>query len=401
MTCGIAGPALLFYRALWGNFHSFVIAMDHGDLFASDFLLHYHTTAQALFTTATPSPGFFYSCFFALLLTPLGRLDSSRALAVWVVLQSMGALLLLLLPVRQFLRRSPWLAAFYVAACAFSLPLLDNFRWGQVSVFVTLGILQTGMNAPSRRNALGLAVVTAIKYYPALFALHFVASRRWKPLAYFGIWTLVLYGLLPAALLGPRRALEFQRLSFKQARIAEGSWVPVDTNSQYLGHIVPRLLGDGWRKPVGRRLSMALGLALFACNLAALWRDTPSDGNGEIALALLFLSLPLVVETSWPHYFVFLPFCQAVVMDGAQRLPRRDLRWLVRATAALSAILASVPFFAWIGDWQRYEGSGILFFADVSLLGALHLLLWCGAPAGSGGRVASPAGILVERQRRS
>ena len=91
-----------------------------------------------------------------------------------------------------------------------------------------------------------------------------------------------------------------------------------------------------------------------------------------LSAAALFVALPFVVPTSWPHYFVFLPFCQAAlwVVLGEARA-----HWLWRVPVACSAVLASGYCFALFPSWRFYNGVGALWVADAALLGVLYGLV--------------------------
>jgi len=116
------------------------------------------------------------------------------------------------------------------------------------------------------------------------------------------------------------------------------------------------------------------------------WRRAPRDV--EWAFALLFLSLPLAIDTSWPHYFVYLPFAQTLVWL-ALREATGWTRRLAGLLLAISVVLASMPFFALVGRWQDYSQYGVLFVANLGLLIAAHALTL--RPAAQSGRPASPA----------
>ncbi len=114
----------------------------------------------------------------------------------------------------------------------------------------------------------------------------------------------------------------------------------------------------------------------------------------EWAFALLFLGLPLAVETSWPHYFVYLPFAQTLVALEIEpllrnRVAKSPLVWLTAALLLVSIVLASMPFFQLIGRWQDYSQYGVLFIANLSLLLAAHALTL--RPAVRSGRPAAAA----------
>ena len=102
---------------------------------------------------------------------------------------------------------------------------------------------------------------------------------------------------------------------------------------------------------------------------------------------VVFLTLPFVLKTSWPHDFGFLPFTQALVAWGlwgtrgeAAAAEKAGKSHLVRAAVAVfllfpSIVLSNVVFFNAFGDFARYGALGFLFWANLLLLIALYLEL--------------------------
>jgi hypothetical protein len=96
------------------------------------------------------------------------------------------------------------------------------------------------------------------------------------------------------------------------------------------------------------------------------------------ALVLSFLATPFVLRTSWPHYFVFLPFAQAFLGTELLRNPARSKAARVEGALLLlaSVVLSSVPFFKVFPHWSQYTGGGCLFFADLLLVLLAMRILW-------------------------
>lgn len=90
-------------------------------------------------------------------------------------------LLLLLIPAADFYRQSRAAALLYVALLAFSMPVLHNLKWGQVSTLMT-GCVFAALYLNARGRWRGAAVVlgfaAAIKYYVAVFAGFILSGGR-------------------------------------------------------------------------------------------------------------------------------------------------------------------------------------------------------------------------------
>ena len=388
ILAAVAAAAVLYYRVVWGDVATLVAALDHCKELYCDFTRQYYPTGRDVLATGQPSNGYFYSSFFALLLVPFGRVELSTAVALWSLVQLVG-IALLLLPAVDFYRESPRAFALYVVLLAFAMPLLHNLKWGQVSTLVTGGafaalFLYRRGRVAAAAVVLGLAV--AIKYYVAVVAFVFLLRRDWRFLAVLGATVLLLWLVVPTAVLGPEGNWQFYVTVRERVAHAVTTWMPEDINAQYLPSVAGRWLGTAAGRPFWR----LLGYGLFGLNLLAVarlvWRRGPRDV--EWAFALLFLSLPLAIDTSWPHYFVYLPFAQTLVWL-ALREATGWTRRLAGLLLAISVVLASMPFFDLVGRWQDYSQYSVLFVANLGLLIAAHALTL--RPAARSGRPASPA----------
>lgn len=380
------------WMLLWRSPEQFVRQMDHGRFLFDDFVLRFYPVARDFLQTREPYPGYYYSPTFAVLLAPFGALPLRAALAAWGGLQIACGLALLLVPAPWIARRSRWLLAGYVLVFLTSLPLLHNFKWGQVSVPLTLCVLGALFLERRRRtlaSAALLALAVSIKFYPGIYLLWFVLRRDLRYLAAFAASFAALGFLVPSAVLGPKDTFGFYRsvatnLRSDQPKIASG------INSQYLPHVVERWThlarGDSSPlPPTGSSLRRALRLAAggaFVVVLALLIRRR-HERDPIRAFAVLSSSLPLVVPTSWPHYFVFLPFFQTW---AGWRILRGGRAGIPAAVVLAGSVLATgLPALAAAGAWRGYAYAGLPLVASLAVL-ALALLPGEDAPP------ASPSG---------
>jgi alpha-1,2-mannosyltransferase len=355
--------AALYYHVVWGTIPDLVIALDHCRDLYCDFTRQYHPTARELLISGQPSRGYFYSSFFALLLAPLGYLELESAIGWWSLVQ-LASILLLLLPAVDFYQQSRAAFILYMVLLAFSMPLLHNLKWGQVSTLVTGSAFATiFLYRRNRPVAAGvtLAIGVAVKYYIAIVGLIFLIRRDWRFLAVFVAAFAIFWLVLPTALLGVGSNVAFYETVRERVAHAMRTWMVEDINAQYLPSVTARWLGTH----AGRPLWRVLGLVVFVANMLAVTRLVLRRGprDNEWAFALLFLSLPFVVATSWPHYFVFLPFVQTLAyleLRGQQAI----WKW---ALLVVSIVLASMPFFQVVGSWQDYSRYGFLFIANLCL----------------------------------
>jgi hypothetical protein len=108
---------------------------------------------------------------------------------------------------------------------------------------------------------------------------------------------------------------------------------------------------------------------------------------------IVFLTIPFVLKTSWPHDFVFLPFTQALI---AWELLERDKEASWTNTAGMqnqvnkrshssmivtifllvpSIVFSNIVFFNLFSDFSRYGFFGFLFWANLLLLVVLYMQL--------------------------
>jgi len=411
-TCALTAPVVLlvsvYYTSLWRSVASFVAAVDHCGWLFEDFLSYYYPMGSTILGASRPIHGYFYSAFFAILLVPVGAMDTTTAMWTWGAIQALALLLLFAIPLMSLLRLSPLGIALYTAVLGTSFPLLHNTKWGQVSVLLTACVVGAFHAYKKDRRILAgvvLAFAAAIKYYPAVFFLYFVLKRDVRVCVSFAVAAVVFYVVLPVAVMGPQSWLTFETAG--AASLCGGGWISADVNSQFFPHVVTRwfqLASDLQPPlpPVAAGTLAAIGYATFLGNAALLWTLQRSKVSGEcvLSLVLLFLSLPLVVKTSWPHYFSYLPFCQVAILAhllsdrrGAGGW-RRGLLVLPLFSIACSSVFAFDAF----PRWQVYNGLGMLFVANLLLLVCIYLVVLLKALGQQSGAPPKTAELPVAKQ---
>lgn len=336
------------------TFHSparFMAVIDNCPLTFCDFANHYLPMGRHVFDRTGPVPGFLYSPFFALLVALVAPLSDTGAVIAWGVLQAGLTLLLLVVP--RWLVRRPGLAAaaLYVFLFLSAFPVLHNFKWGQISVLVTLcvlGSLALWQRGHAVAAGLLLAFATSIKFYPAWFALALLMRRDWRALSAYAAFCTLFLVAVPTAALGPQATLTFYLEVLAQLRTAADGMLN-DVNSQSLEGLLARFcysVDSPW--PTSLSLFEPVRWSVLAVALAAVWFSLRRTEGGETpAFFILFCALPFVTPTSWPHYFAYLPAAFLYLLLG---LPAGGLRrGLVVSLVSVAAVLSNVVF------WQVWN----------------------------------------------
>ena len=359
-----------YYWYEWRTFQGFVNAVDHHPQFMQDFVGHYYPMGRQLFQNPTPVGGYFYSSFFAVLLAPFGAMTLTSAMTAWGIVQIICVVALWLVSARGLLKLSPDGTVLLLVLFALSYPILNNLKWGQVSVLLTACTVAAVVATEQRKSVLAgvlLAFGAAIKFYPALFLIWFVARRDLKACVSFVAAFALCYVLVPVSFLGWSSWYGFEQAILDM--LGRSGLAARDTNSQYIVHVVMRWLGangpDHETLAVGlRAVGFMFGAACIGLGLFFLRR-----AKAAIAMTALFLAIPFVVKTSWPHYFAYLPVCQTAMLLVSLSHEDTNIGWR-RAQLALtcvSMLVSSAILLNALPGWEAYNAWGMLFVSNLLL----------------------------------
>jgi len=382
---GVALLCLFALRRQWSSVEDFVAAIDHGNVPFGDFVFHYYPTAKDSIRQGAPAGGFFYPAGFAVLLSPLGRIDVESARLVWLVILLVAALWTATWLVQATTPREPALALVGTALVMTSTSLLHNFKWGQVSVLIvavagTGFVLRARNERPNLAAAL-LAVGAAIKGYPLVFLGWFFLRRDWKFFARACAACAVTLIVLPAIVMGPVHAFFFQRVATSSV-LGATDGVLYDFNSQFAPAVLARYYGGWGVAPVAitrvGQHGAHLALAVIAVLLVLLSRTKAprlAERRELWAFVLLASTVPFWLQTSWTHYFFHLPLAQILLTSTlVERRRARDLAVLVLLVAP-SVFLSNALGLRATEGWLPYAESGSPFFANLFVLFATALVI--------------------------
>ncbi|MBK8822745.1 MAG: hypothetical protein IPN58_09105 [Anaerolineales bacterium] len=114
-------------------------------------------------------------------------------------------------------------------------------------------------------------------------------------------------------------------------------------------------------------------------NIGIIWKIQKKEVQDALILStgILFLSLPFIIQTSWSHYFVYLPFFQTVILVQSLKNFKGNKEFTpALALTILSCAASSVFAFNLFPDWSEYNDAGMLFTSNLLLLFAFYLVLW-------------------------
>jgi hypothetical protein len=374
-----------YYRALWPSYDAFSRAIDPACMVEyCDFTLYYYKEARQIRRSDTPIKKYFYSPAFALLLVPIGELPLASAQALWTWLE-LSSLVLLIAASVLLLRGAPrWTHALVLLLTLTSYPVLHNHKWGQANtalialVMLALVLFERGLLALA---GLALAGVAAARYYPAMYAIAFCARGGRKALAWFVALTLGLLIALPGVMMGAEHARHFFEASAASIAHEHKAWISGSHASQFLPTALMRLARALHQRDVfgTRSLWVGIAAALAACNtVVAAWAVLRGMRQRTLwAFCFMALSTPLLLPTSWMHYFVYLPLVQTFLVAELWRLHgRRGARISVFLMFWMpSTILPSIFFFQSTDGARAYARQGHLLIADLLLLALAYCLL--------------------------
>ena len=372
-----------YYWMEWRTFTNFVSAIDHSSQFMDDFVSYYYPMSKKIIQETTPVFGYYYTSFFALLLVPIGLMPMSLAMVTWGVIQFTCVVTLCIVPARSLLKLPPSKIVLYAGLCATSFPVLHSIKWGQMSVPLTVcTIVAFVLYNKNNRVIAGvlLAFAAAIKFYPALFIIYFILKRDVCTCLVFVFAAFIFYFAFPATLLGVAAWLDFEKAASAGFRSAE--WLSNDVNSQYFAHVGLRWITNIFERNAGDTLAQVLtiaGYVVAASCIAMVWflQQRESCEKFGLSMVAIFLSIPFIIKTSWPHYFAYLPLCQVAVFSYfISRFRVSDLREkALNALPVLSMLCSSIFLFNIFPDWRMYNSYGMLFISNFLLLIALYAIL--------------------------
>ncbi len=397
---GIGLGLFAYYAITWRSYSGLTRAIDSCRGIFCDFVSFYYPMGEAIFQVPLPIQGYVYSPLVAILLAAFPPLGLGISIALWGSLQVLSVVAFLAL-FRRLVPAGLPLQLLFVALVLSSFPILHNFVWGQVGVFMTIAVLEALVLYRSGHPvaaAVLIALAVSFKFFPVIFLAPFVARRDVRFLLLFGGVCMTFLILVPTILLGVDGTLGFYRALLDSYR--NMGWVVANYNSQYLPHVILRLatsMGHDLSAYLPQLCWLAYSVAGANIGVLLLIQRARLPQADLWSFMLVFLTIPFVLSTSWPVDLVFLPFAQGFlawrVLEterlsqgqvrpalGNPRAGERGRAFWARTSVTLLLLVASVAvsnmvFFNLLGDRFRYGNVGFIFWADLLLLVASYVQL--------------------------
>ncbi len=373
-----------YYWFEWRTLANFIGSMDNNLEFMGDFLVYFYPMGQQILHGYTPVPGYYYTSFFALLLVPIGMLLPHSAIVVWGAIQFVCLAALCIISANLLHLSRPLGKLLCVGLYVTCFPVLHNINWGQVSILITLLVVAAFYAYAKNMRVLAgilLACAAAIKYYPLLFLVYFILKRDVRTCMAFIVAAFVFYFAFPATVLGIDKWLEFERIA--RTALLHKEVILGDVNSQYIASVGLRWIGvissqDAADSAVKILSFLGYGIALSCIAMVWLLQQRPQCEKYGLPMVVIFLSIPFLIKTSWPHYFVYLPICQMAVFSyyAASFRTYGLSAKMLGSLPVLSISLSSIFMFNLFPDWIIYNSYGMLFLSNLLLLIAVYATIF-------------------------
>lgn len=221
-------------------------------------------------------------------------------------------------------------------------PLRNNFDYGQINVFLMVGVLYAVYTSRWWLSGLLVGVASGIKLTPAIVGVYLVGVRRVAAAAFSAVVFLLTVGL-SALVVGDQTRYYFTALLGDAHRVGP---IATSINQSWRGAI-SRILGHdaGFSAPVLAAIAVTAVLAVLA------WRALGStDRLGKLLVVEMFGLL--MSPISWTHHWVWLVPLMMWLLHGPLR--EHPGAWIT-GWSWLALTLVGVPWlllFAQPSIWQ-------------------------------------------------
>lgn len=270
-------------------------------------------------------------------------------------------------------------AMLWTAVSMWIEPLRSTFDYGQINVFLMLGVLWAVYTTRWWLSGLWVGIAAGIKLTPAISGIYFAGARRWREVVFSAVVFAATVGV-SALVVGDQARYYFTDLLGDARRIGP---IATSFNQSWRGAI-SRILGhDAGFGPL-----VLAAIAVTAVMAVLAWRALDeSDRLGRLLVVELFGLL--LSPISWTHHWVWLVPLMIWAVHGPlrERLGARIVGW-----GWLTLTLIGVPWllsFAQPTIWQMGRPWYLAWAGLGYVVAALATLIWIATT----GRRAAPVSL--------
>jgi alpha-1,2-mannosyltransferase len=262
-------------------------------------------------------------------------------------------------------------AMLWTAVSMWIEPLRSTFDYGQINVFLMLGVLWAVYTSRWWLSGLLVGIAAGIKLTPAISGIYFAGARRWREVVFSAVVFAATVGV-SVLVVGDQARYYFTDLLGDARRIGP---IATSFNQSWRGAI-SRILGhDAGFGPL-----VLAAIAVTAVVAVLAWRALDeSDRLGRLLVVELFglLFSPI----SWTHHWVWLVPLMIWAIHGPLRehLGARIVGW-----GWLALTVVGIPWllsFAQPTIWQTSRPWYLAWAGLVYVLAALATLIWIATTA--------------------
>jgi hypothetical protein len=368
---GISLLIFLYFSLQWGSLDAFAQAFDSCKYIFCDFLRYYYPMGKQILAEHKPSEGFYYSPTIALAFSLWRFLERETAILTWGVVQVLAVIFMIATWHHSLQKASFPFRLLFLFLALTAMPVIHNFKWGQISLLSNLSIILALEFYESKKKTAAsfwLAFASLFKFYPILFLLYFVLAGDLVFLILFMLFLFLLGIAIPAFFIGfkPTIIFYFAVLDVTGARFADMADRLPGINSQYFPLVAMRYFGEfnnlEWLLPLQILSWLIVGANLLLVFMLA---SSNLENRNRWAFLILLASTSFLIPSSWPHYFIYLPAFQASLLFLTARDKHRIWKYPI---LLVSMVFSNVFFVHTFESWQPYAYWGFLACSNLLLI---------------------------------
>jgi alpha-1,2-mannosyltransferase len=299
-------------------------------------------------------------------------------------------------PLTGFLgAQAAWRLAFIAAAGAVWLePVQSTLAYGQVNLLLAAAVLyDLNLPAGSRWKGVGIGLAAGLKLTPAIFAIYYLITRRYRAAA------------TSAAAFAASVALGFAILPASSQRYWAGEFVSSSRVGQLYVGANESLAGALARTLHTTHVTwiwLPLALAVIVTGLALAAR-AQRRGSEAAGFSLCAITGLLISPVSWTHHWVMaVPALLIAAVAAARAWPRSQ----VKASAWLTGVVL-LTVIGWTrlarvvgGDHWLHLSQASILLTELYVIAALAALVMAAWPTARSPGAARPDSLRADRSER-